>query len=86
MESFGKTVLAILTAAVILWLGYHFLIQVPAGRRAEDREFRAYMDSMHRQQDALDRWSADGPDGKEGRADYYREKARQEAREARQKP
>ena len=86
IESFGKTILAIVTAAVILWLGYHFSIELPAQRRAQGREFRAHMDSVHKQQQLFDRWIANGPDSVEARAEYYREKEREEAREDRRKP
>jgi hypothetical protein len=86
MESFGKTVLAIVIAGVILWLGYHLFIEVPAARQARDREFRTYMDGVHRQQDALNRWSEGGPGWKDAKADFYREKAHEEPRQDRQKP
>jgi hypothetical protein len=74
MESFAKTVLAIITAAVILWLGYHFFIQVPAAKRVYDRESRAEMNSLHKQQDALDHGRLDDYDAEKERYDKLRER------------
>jgi hypothetical protein len=68
MKSFGKTVLAMITAGIILWLGYHFLIEAPAARLR--------MDSLNRRQQLLKQGTKGGPGSRDARAELDRKEER----------
>ncbi len=87
MKSFLGTVSAIVTSAVILWLGYHFVVEMPAAQRVDDARFRASMDAHKHTSELLDKYMHGTPEeAHEAAQQMRRERLSKEDEEARRRP